>query len=222
MNQTHLEQDNSDDERCRAIFAAASASQEQLEGAAEAPFLYQRIRNELAAIAEAEALRTTTTKQNLLASIFAWRWGFAAVALLVLAFGLWRLAPRRSVAPASQPALAQTVASSPAPRLPELGKSEPSHLRAAALTTNVSSHPVRARKVRAPQPRQEEVLTAFMPLTYIADSAPAGGQLIRIEVTPSMLASLGFTVNPERNQKWLKADVVMGDDGLVRAIRFVQ
>jgi hypothetical protein len=36
------------------------------------------------------------------------------------------------------------------------------------------------------------------------------------------LASFGLPVNAERASELIKADILIGDDGLARAIRFVQ
>jgi hypothetical protein len=49
-----------------------------------------------------------------------------------------------------------------------------------------------------------------------------GGQIVRVEVPRSALASLGFQVNPQRADEPITADVVLGHDGVARAIRLVQ
>jgi hypothetical protein len=48
------------------------------------------------------------------------------------------------------------------------------------------------------------------------------GQLIRVSVPRSMLGSFGFTVNPERAMVPVKADLLVGEDGMARAIRFIK
>ncbi|MDX6694319.1 MAG: hypothetical protein QOF02_1922 [Blastocatellia bacterium] len=68
-----------------------------------------------------------------------------------------------------------------------------------------------------------EIVTEFMPLTYGAALSPSeGGQLVRVELPRSALASLGFPMNVERPDERVKADVFLGHDGLARAIRFVR
>jgi hypothetical protein len=67
-----------------------------------------------------------------------------------------------------------------------------------------------------------ELVTEFFPLRY--GNVPArGGYVVRIEVPRSTLASFGATppagINNDPN---VLADVVVGDDGLARAVRFVQ
>jgi hypothetical protein len=81
------------------------------------------------------------------------------------------------------------------------------------------------RQAVEPQATQAapEIVTEFMPLTYGAALNPnEGGQLVRVELPRSALASLGLPVNVERSNERVKADVLLGHDGLARAIRFVR
>ena len=68
-----------------------------------------------------------------------------------------------------------------------------------------------------------EVATDFVPLGYMnAASLQDGGQIIRVELSRSALTSFGFPVNMDRYNERVKADVLLGVDGMARAIRFVQ
>jgi hypothetical protein len=68
-----------------------------------------------------------------------------------------------------------------------------------------------------------EIATDFMPLGYMnAASLQDGGQIIRVELRRSALTNFGIPVNMDRYNEKVKADVVIGVDGLARAIRFVQ
>jgi hypothetical protein len=76
----------------------------------------------------------------------------------------------------------------------------------------------------ATKPNEAESVTEFISL--VAD-APAGtplesGQLVRVQVPRAALASLGLPSNIERGNEPIKADVLLGGDGLARAIRFVR
>jgi hypothetical protein len=67
-----------------------------------------------------------------------------------------------------------------------------------------------------------ELVTEFFPLRY--SNVPArGGYVVRMQVPRTVLASFGATapagISDEPN---VLADVVVGDDGLARAVRFVQ
>jgi len=63
----------------------------------------------------------------------------------------------------------------------------------------------------------------YLPLTYLAKStAIDSGTIVRVELSRSALASLGIRTNFEGTGKTVKADVVIGDDGVAQAIRLVQ
>src|SRR5205085_841601 len=69
---------------------------------------------------------------------------------------------------------------------------------------------------------REEITTDFLPLTYGGLSQMDGGQVVRLEVPRSALQSLGLPINVERAGERVKADVLVGNDGVARAIRFVR
>lgn len=48
------------------------------------------------------------------------------------------------------------------------------------------------------------------------------GQLIRVQIPRSALVSFGLPVNVERADAPVTADLLLGEDGLARAIRFVR
>ena len=67
-----------------------------------------------------------------------------------------------------------------------------------------------------------EITTDYIPLTYVAGAtAMESGQVVRVMMTRSSLLAYGLPVNLERDDEKIKADLVVGDDGLARAIRFV-
>lgn len=69
----------------------------------------------------------------------------------------------------------------------------------------------------------EEVTTDFIPLMQGARFAQGeAGHLVRVELPRSALERFGLPVNAERAGGRVKADVLLGEDGLARAIRFVR
>ncbi|HLI30905.1 MAG TPA: hypothetical protein VKV79_07400 [Terriglobia bacterium] len=63
--------------------------------------------------------------------------------------------------------------------------------------------------------------SGFIPLPYGEGSAFLGsGQIVRVEVTRSALASMGFPVAGATSESYVQADVLIGEDGMARAIRF--
>ncbi|HKA22272.1 MAG TPA: hypothetical protein VKN18_28600 [Blastocatellia bacterium] len=68
-----------------------------------------------------------------------------------------------------------------------------------------------------------EIATDFIPLTNREALAQMdGGQVMRVELPRSALMSFGLPMDMERATERIKADVVVGNDGLARAIRFVR
>jgi hypothetical protein len=69
----------------------------------------------------------------------------------------------------------------------------------------------------------DEIATDFMPLTYGSNlSQLDDGQVVRVELSRSVLQSFGFPINAERAGERVKADVLLGHDGVARAIRFIR
>ena len=69
----------------------------------------------------------------------------------------------------------------------------------------------------------KEIATDFIPLSYMsAASLQDGGQIVRVQLPRSALANFGLPVNMDRYNEKVKADVLVGVDGMARAIRFVQ
>lgn len=68
-----------------------------------------------------------------------------------------------------------------------------------------------------------EIATDFMPVAY-GDNLNSidSGRIVRVEMPRSALAQFGLPVNMERANERIKADVLIGEDGMARAIRFVR
>lgn len=105
------------------------------------------------------------------------------------------------------------------------------------LTTEVRPEPVPVIKTQplpAPRPAKRvrkaapaaapeapvEVVTEFFPLME-APPPFERGQLLRVMVPASTLRRVGLPVNPERWSQQIPADVLVGEEGMPRAIRFV-
>jgi hypothetical protein len=79
------------------------------------------------------------------------------------------------------------------------------------------------RLVKADQSASEaEIATDFFPLTNRELTQLESGQVVRVELPRSALMSFGLPMNMDRANERIKADVVVGNDGLARAIRFVR
>jgi hypothetical protein len=70
---------------------------------------------------------------------------------------------------------------------------------------------------------EQEVMTSFIPVGVgAAFGLGERGSLVRVRLPRSALATFGLPINQSRVSDVVNADVLLGEDGLARAIRFVQ
>jgi hypothetical protein len=162
-----------------------------------------------------------------------WVAGIAALLLVVFTFVVFR---SRQTAPAVGKTNAVSVAQARPPTTPEASplvpatsrydQSQPSVPRQRALAVR---HDRRGATPTTNQANPKgpgdnsEIATDFMPVTYggVANLAD-GGRMVRVELPRSAMASFGLPVNMDRANERVKADVLLGVDGLAHAIRFVR
>jgi hypothetical protein len=77
-----------------------------------------------------------------------------------------------------------------------------------------------SKKEISPSVAVAETKTDFIALSYAANTD--SGQIVRVKVPSSMMVSLGLKTNVEKESEMVSAEVVIGDDGLARAIRFIR
>lgn len=83
------------------------------------------------------------------------------------------------------------------------------------------------RHVRRPVPKAttelEEAITGFIALSNGNQLVPLeSGQVLRVELPTSTLISMGLPITAEDVSKPILADLLVGQDGMARAIRFVR
>jgi hypothetical protein len=80
------------------------------------------------------------------------------------------------------------------------------------------ARPVQRRVMHRKQP--QEVVTEFYPL--MEDPPPfERGELLRVSLPAAAMRSVGVPVSEDRLAETVQADVLVGQEGLARAIRFV-
>lgn len=67
---------------------------------------------------------------------------------------------------------------------------------------------------------ETETKTDFIALSY--STATDSGQIVRVKVPSSMMVSLGVTTEIKPKSELVNAEVIIGDDGMARAIRFIR
>jgi hypothetical protein len=69
---------------------------------------------------------------------------------------------------------------------------------------------------------RREIATSFIPLR-LGEPLPASSSatLVRVRVSSTALQYFGLAAEPEVSPGLVEADVLLGEDGLARAVRFV-
>jgi hypothetical protein len=80
--------------------------------------------------------------------------------------------------------------------------------------------PATAKPIGAAVAKKTEFKTDFIALTYARDAE--SGQIVRVKVPSSMMVTLGLVSTVEKPSNLVDAEVIVGDDGLTRAIRFIR
>jgi hypothetical protein len=155
------------------------------------------------------------TRRNL-----AWWMAAAAIVALMIGGGLaWRRASKHTRGRA--PAVAAIRSAPVAPKLPSENPVGPAPREGRYRRLR---HSPQVAKMYAPPPEPEQVaeLAGFLPLPFADDDSPLGtAEVVRIRVSESALGLLGLPVSEEASRQPVTADVVIGDDGVARAIRFI-
>ena len=76
---------------------------------------------------------------------------------------------------------------------------------------------------RSVEVASQEIATDYIPIGYGMPLSPDEfAQIIRVSVPRSEMVQFGLPVRPDAGPGRVTADVVLGEDGVARAIRFVQ
>jgi len=174
-------------------------------------------------------------------SLSRWVWAGAATILLLTLAGLLALRSGTQLPVAISARVKNVPKVAESPKASE-SKNVSDHPAATEISTAQDSganSPAKARKSRTGTKKsstparptfrsttQDELATNFYPLPY-GSGLPLddGWEIVRVNLPRSALASLGMPVAAEQSQTssaTIKADLVLGEDGLARAIRFVE
>jgi len=213
------------DDVCAELLLAVKVSEDEIAATSGSSDLYEGLRLRIADIGARTGRQTSGYRRwlNLYTALLERPRSFAlataAAILVLLAVSVYLLLPG---AP-SRDQLAQRPTETIAP-------TEQPHTQVATQAENPSSLPPVTNQPPRPSHRRgraasrsAEVATDFLPLTFVDDSrAQESGHVVRVKVPRSALIAFGVPMNMERAGELITADVVVGDDGLARAIRFVQ
>lgn len=227
----------------RKLLEAASAREEEIERIVAAPQLFDSVK---ASIKTNRAERSSKGLFGFRAAFPVWSWQKAAGAfalLAVFAIGLVGVIVFIKYDSSSQPAEQVVVpeiqtpitpADIPQPVIEASPQNEKAksfvvknriHARRTVLKTEKAALPKPARKANVVKRQtKSEVLGDFYALTYAGNLGETGEdwQIIRTEISRSSLFALGVNLSIENESEKLKTDLLVGSDGIPRAIRFVK
>jgi hypothetical protein len=224
----------------RALLRCGKISDAEVEKIVAAPQLFERVQ---ANIRTEESRRETKIKTVFAFTNFQfWNWqksvlAFATVAILI--FGAGAILMRFNVSPEQQqqatvkeqqfavPSIKeQPVTASPQIRKMQQNDFQPHRIASTRKAESKSirhelQKPVRAKK-RLPQKFENRAEEPFIALTYAGNLANEESQIVRVEMTPQRLLSLGVRVQTENESEKIKTDLLVGAGGVAQAIRLVK
>jgi hypothetical protein len=151
-------------------------------------------------------------------------WGMAAAAMLLLSIVTVALWPRGQRAKVDNRPV--DVVNRPAPqRQPGNPLEEPVKPRPASGIHSSSAALRAAGRVRRSKPQVKEGAGEAGELFQLTSVAKSGAteftRTVRVEISRSMLLTMGLPVNIDRGEGLIKADIIIGEDGVARAVRII-
>ena len=139
------------------------------------------------------------------AASFCPRWALGAAAMVMVVAGLAVLLNRRTAPPLPVAVVAPRPVVAPEP------------------PKTIASTPSTVPRVVRPRARARQVVDEFIPLVPDQTWRPGEtGQIMRVSLPRSALQSFGLPVDESRAFETVKADIVVGQDMVARAIRIVR
>lgn len=212
----------------KKLIASARLSEGEIEKISASPFLFETIRTETA---ETFRLSAEAVEHNRFAAWvrpLAFAFSSVGALLIVAAVGIYvmREAPsnvaQNPTEPKTQPALSVPQAVKPAgdtvnDPIPDI---EPDPQPVAPQLQNASYRRPEPKRIQRPVAEKLPDIE-FYPITHQGDpnEMARGGRIIRVEMSRSALFAMGVNVPLENGAEMITADLLVGPDGVTRAIR---
>ncbi|MFT3742881.1 MAG: hypothetical protein QM785_01180 [Pyrinomonadaceae bacterium] len=198
------------------------------------PELFSLVRERIAAD-QAAALAASRRKSPVRRYVLAY--SGMAMTVIAAAGAIYLFTPSKTVKPetTAAPAPGQVVSS----KVPQVPDAVPEVVRS-EVPPQPNTGKLSADRTTKDEPRAEKAIlvrtepvsrprriaepdTRFMPVSYTGDpdEVSGGGQVVRVEMKRSSLFALGVNIPLENDDTVVKADLLIGRDGVTRAIRVV-
>ncbi len=166
----------------------------------------------------------TSRPPGLIAYVY---WGIAAaLCVVLLGWGSFRLLQMQLGGPVTRQAQTAATFDTPqAARIEPVPAPAAQKLQLPAVVARLEPAAKRTapgKPVAKTQPVEGEIATDFFPLTSGTEIATMeSGQIVRVLLPRNAMAAYGLPVNQERLDEPVSAQVLIGQDGVARAIRFL-
>ncbi|MBV9240986.1 MAG: hypothetical protein JO314_03165 [Acidobacteria bacterium] len=90
---------------------------------------------------------------------------------------------------------------------------------ASSQTYSPAPRPASLRPVRQNVPTDEG---EFYPVSFAGNDTLAGGRIVRVDLPRAQAFAMGLRIPLENDSDTVKADVIVGPDGVPRAVRLVR
>jgi hypothetical protein len=215
----------------KKLIESGRMPQEEIDSVIAAPYLFERIvanRNsgsgQTVSTSVAAAIKARSNLRN--AFVFA---GIVVLLVTVIA-GLSRLlsdAPKNTAL--NEIKVPVTLPETARPDLPPQqvgiklspGRARISEMQAAPSVAKYETRETRPRLGKRPTAEPSEEFYAVSDAGDLADSA-AGGRIIRVDMPRTSLLAMGVNVPLENDADVIRADLLVGADGVTRAIRLIR
>ena len=202
----------------KALVRASGVSARDLEKIVANPALFESVRARIALDNSAPVSRRSFFYPGVAT--------FASVAVMTavaVSFGVFRSEPNKVVVD-RLPA---------APRKPEV--KQPREADIVDTPAPPTSEPIRAERIsnrptirtgspRRPVAQQARYSGEFYAVSYAGDphETERGGRIVRVDIPRSTLFAMGVDIPLENERETVKADLLIGSDGVTRGIRVVE
>lgn len=222
----------------RKLLEKARISNEEIEEIVAAPQLFDAVKLRIKT-GEPKSKSFSGNWRN--SSLWTWQKIFAASAAAALfVFGaIGFVFIGKSLQMDEQAALVpeiQTESEAVAPIFEDFSETRQAENPEIKLRITAKKNFVKKESVRKPKPERKtpavkrpgqsemELLRDFYALNYVGNPNETGEALriVRAEISPSALFALGVNVPIENTKEKIKTDLLVGSDGVARAIRFVK
>jgi hypothetical protein len=197
-----------------------------IENIVSAPFLYSSVRNRILADAASTGARSG------FARYFVFAGSSLAIVISIFAAAAFLRSERQQISNVESPKVVTITKSS---KPDSISSSTEERLPTESLVDRVSPKRRAAQQAqsvdfRRPETRSPRTVVQkklppieFYPVTYAGDiTDAAGGRVVRVELSRQALFSMGLNVPLENGIESVKADLLIGPDGVTRGVRLAK